>query len=61
MTTQNNPIPSQNMCMLTVVFPLTTDAEAMEFRKTVLEACKPITMVKTDFRIVETKGFVNGG
>jgi len=56
----NSPVAEQ-LCFISIVFPVSDDDQIMAVKKKVFEAVKELPKVKTELRITEMRNGVSDG
>lgn len=51
----NNTVQTEQLCFITVTFPVSNDDQIISVKKKVFEAVKELSRVKTELRISEMR------
>lgn len=52
---ENNPVQAEQLCFITVCFPVVNDDQIISVKKKVFEAVQELPRVKTELRISEMR------
>jgi len=52
---ENNTVQAEQLCFITVCFPVVNDDQIISVKKKVFEAVKELPRVKTELRITEMR------
>lgn len=48
---ENNSIPTEQLCVISIMFPVSSDDQAIDYKKKLAEVLLPIPDVRIEFRL----------
>ena len=57
---ENNPVQAEQLCAITIVFPVADDDQIISVKKKVSEAIADLPKVKTEMRITDMRDMSDG-